>query len=293
MSTSALTALIDGALTQNLGEAEIAMTAHLAARPGVRAVLFYGNRLRSDGSEGLLDFYVLTTTNRAYHGAGISAAANWLLPPNVYFEALEDGTAAKVAVMTLDAFHHRMRQTSKDTTLWARFSQPVVLAHAASDDDRAAVVAALARACQTAGWWAQHLAPDDADPLRVWEALYHHTYGAELRVETSGRAGQIIDRARDRYSALASVVFASEHPNEAARIAAKRAWKRRVWVGKALNLTRLIKAAFTFRGGFAYAISKVERHSGRPVELKGWERRVPWLAAPLILLRLVRDRRLR
>ena len=37
----------------------------------------------------------------------------------------------------------------------------------------------------------------------------------------------------------------------------------------------------------------VERHSGRPVELKPWQRRWPWLAAPVVLWRLWRERRLR
>ena len=63
--------------------------------------------------------------------------------------------------------------------------------------------------------------------------------------------------------------------------------------GKALNLARLVKAAFTFRGGLPYIISKIERHGGRPLELRPWERRLPWLAAPLVMLRLLREKRLR
>jgi hypothetical protein len=55
----------------------------------------------------------------------------------------------------------------------------------------------------------------------------------------------------------------------------------------------LAKAAFTYRGGLAYALSKVERHSGRPVDLKPWERRWPWLAAPVVFWRLWREGRLR
>ena len=64
-------------------------------------------------------------------------------------------------------------------------------------------------------------------------------------------------------------------------------------MGKFRNIARLTKAAFTYRGGFAYALSKVERHSGRPVELSPWQRRWPWLGAPVALWRLWREGRLR
>lgn len=270
------------------------MAERLAARPGVRAVLFYGNRLRDPAASGLLDFYVLIDSVGTYHGRGLSALANRLLPPNVYHEALaDDGTAAKVAVMRLDAFASRMRRTSWDTTLWARFCQPSILIYAAGKTAREDVIGAVVTAHQTAAWWAARLAPAGADAETAWRTLFAHTYGAELRVEGQGRAVEIFRGAADIYTDLYAAQIGEGPPDDAERRVARRSWALRRLVGKPLNLARLIKAAFTFRGGIAYALSKVERHSGRPIELGPVARRLPWLAAPFVMIRLLLDRRLR
>lgn len=298
---------IDDAITAELDRAPsaevAAMSAMLAARPGVMAVLFYGNRLRDAAAGGLMDFYVLTESDAAYHGIGASALANRLLPPTVTLERPsrpgEDGGdataggAAKVAVMRLDAFCARMRPESVDTTLWARFAQPALLLHARDGDVRAEVIGAVIAAFRAAAWWASRLAPPGADAATAWGALFTQTYGAELRVEGAGRAGQIVSRAPALYEALHAAWIAGAAVSDAERARARALWARQRRRGKALNLARLAKAAVTFRGGIAYALSKVERHSGRPVELSRWERRAPWLAAPIVLLRLWRERRLR
>jgi len=284
--------MIAGRLSRPAGEAAVAMARMLAERPGVVAVLFYGNLLRDPDADGLLDIYVLTESARAYHGAGIAALANRVLPPNVYFEELPDGTAAKVAVMRLSAFHRRMRWTSWDTTLWARFAQPAALLFSRDDAVANKVRDAVVTAHETAARWAASLSGPgaDADAQVAWQTLFENTYGAELRVEGRGRAADITATAMDTYAALHA---AQKIPTPANRNKARRAWRGRRFVGKFLNAARLIKAAFTFRGGIAYALGKVERHSGRPVTLGRWESRFPWLAAPVVFLRLLRERRLR
>ncbi len=278
-------------------EAE-AMAARLAARPGVAAVLFYGARLREGAGEGPLDFYLLTDSDTAYHGFGLAALANRLLPPNVYREVIDGPPGieaarieAKVAVASLAAFRARMRPGAMDTTFWARFTQPVALVWVRSAADREVVLDAVAAAVETAAWWAARLAPETADADETWRALFRHTYGSELRVEGGGRARDLIGAAPERYRHLHRLLIAGCPPGD--RKAAARAWRRRQLVGKIRNLARLTKAAFTYRGGIPYALAKVERHSGRPVELSPWQRRWPWLAAPVVLWRLWRERRLR
>lgn len=272
-----------------------ALARHLAARPGVLAVLFYGAELRAPRPGGLLDLYVLTEGEARYHGIGLAALANRLLPPNVYHERIEtpEPLAAKVAVMRLAAFRHRMRRGSLDTTLWARFCQPCVILHARDARARAAVLDTLATAGETAAWWAARLAPAGADAESCWRALFAHTYGAELRVEGRDRAQSITAAAPELYASLHARHIAGRRVTDAERAAARRGWALRRRLGKALNLARLVKAAATFRGGLAYALDKVERHSGAPVELLPWQRRLPLLAAPFVLLRLLRERRLR
>jgi hypothetical protein len=297
-NSNSVDTLIQASLAAAPSDEVAAMASMLSARPGVVAVLFYGNRLREAGAGGLMDFYVLTDGDAAYQGRSLSAAANRLLPPNVYFETLEgsigEGVAAKVAVMRLSAFLARMQPSTWDTTLWARFSQPALLLYARDDQARAATVRAISAAHETAAWWAARLSAPGATAQEAWQTLFTHTYGAELRVETAGgRAGQIVGRALPLYHALHEAWIAPIAVSDAERQRAHRSWHRRRRWGKALNVARLTKAAFTFRGGIAYALSKIERHSGRPVDIKPWERRLPWLAAPAVLFRLIRQRRLR
>jgi hypothetical protein len=293
LTTPELRALIAAELDRPANPAAQAMAEWLSTRPGVAAVLFYGARLRYGTGEGPLDFYVLTDGNIAYHGFGLSALANFLLPPNVYHEVIEAPARieAKVAVMSLDAFRARMHPGAMDTTLWARFTQPSALVWARAPADRAAVIDAVVAAVETAAWWAGRLAPEAADADETWRALFRHTYGSELRVESGGRAGDLIASAPERYRRLHRLLIADNPPYD--HKAAARAWRRRRIAGKFRNLARLIKAAFTYRGGVAYALAKVERHSGRPVDVSPWQRRWPWLAAPVILWRLWRERRLR
>lgn len=240
----------------------VVMTALLAARPGVVAVLFYGSRRRAQGSApaGPLDFYVLTDSDAGYHGPGLAAWVNRLLPPNVYAERLARPCGgvieAKVAVITLAAFTARMRSASWDTTLWARFAQPATLTHARDAAARAAVIAALAQAARTAAGWARALAPRE-DGAPDWAALFAHTYRAELRPERAGRADQIVAAAPAWFAALSGAL--PEALCETPRAGALWRWRARVVAGKALNLARLIKAAATYSGGVAYALGKLRR----------------------------------
>jgi hypothetical protein len=293
LTLPALRALIAAELDRPASPTAQAMAARLAARPGVAAVLFYGAQLREGMGEGPLDFYVLTDSNTAYQGFGPSALANFLLPPNVYHEVIEDSARieAKVAVISLGAFRARMHPGAMDTTLWARFTQPVALVWSRGPAEHGAVIDAVAAAVETAAWWAGRLAPEDADPDETWRTLFDYTYGSELRVESGGRTRDLIASAPERYRQLHHLLISGNPVFD--RSEASRAWRRRQIIGKFRNLARLIKAAFTYRGGFAYALAKVERHSGRPVEVSPWQRRWPWLAAPVILWRLWRERRLR
>src|SRR6478672_13653631 len=79
-----------------------AMAAAIAARHGSasRAVLFYGSCLREQQLDGLmLDFYLIVSSYTAAYDKRWLAAANRLIPPNVFhFE--HDGLVAKYAVLS-------------------------------------------------------------------------------------------------------------------------------------------------------------------------------------------------
>jgi hypothetical protein len=268
---------------------------------GVEAVLFYGACRRDGDAAGLLDLYVLTGGYRAFYGRLLPALFNALLPPNVLHWCI-DGPAgplrAKVAVMSLRQFERRVRADSVDTTIWARFCQPSTLIHARDPVVRRRVERAVAQAVETAALWAVRLGPRAATPAGYWRELFAHTYGAELRAERGNRPDRILAGSDEWYgpalpAALSRLGLAAEMDEEGRLRPGpvgnwSRRWALRRVCGKALNILRLIKAAFTFDGGPDYLAAKVARHSGVKVELTDWQRRHPVLAAPLLLWRLRR-----
>jgi hypothetical protein len=231
----------------------------------------------------------------------LPALFNALLPPNVLHWRIGSPAGplrAKVAVMSLRGFERRVRAEAVDTTIWARFCQPCTLIHARDPVVRRRVEQAVAQAVETAALWAVRLGPPAATPAEYWRGLFAHTYGAELRAERGNRPDRILADAEDWYGptfpAALSRLGLSTRPDEEGRLRPglvgnwSRAWAMRRACGKALNVARLIKAAFTFDGGPDYLAAKVARHSGVTVELTPWQRRHPILAAPLLLWRLRR-----
>lgn len=290
--------------------------------PSVAAILFYGSCLREPEREGMLDLYVLVDDYRAFHGSRMQALANRMLPPTILYRE-GWGTRAKVAVISRAAFMFRLRPESRDTTVWARFCQPAALVHARDRQAAAWTAEAVARAVATAAGVAARLGPEEGTPRDFWCALFRNTYEAELRIEPGGDRGALIyEHAAERFDRLFGPALAEAgigvgrgflppqgegagevspaaggHPAEARirpqvadRAAARRAWRRRCRLGKALNLARLVKAAFTFAPHADYLAWKVERHTGRPLELSPFQRRHPVLAAPWVLWRLWRHR---
>lgn len=284
-----------------------AFAAALAAETSGKAsaVLFYGSNLRTGDLDGVLDFYVLTDSLREWPHGNIAALANHLLPPNVeYREHTVAGLAlrAKVAVMTPRQFVAAARFHSFDTTIWARFSQPVAIAWARDAAARANTIKLLTNAVTTAARWAALLGPEQGKPSDYWRALYKATYATELRVERNARSDEIVTHAESRYSGLlkpawreADIGFMEEastlkpqiERHERAR--ARRAWAVRNQLGKPLNAIRLVKAAFTFKGGAAYLAWKTERHAQVSLDLTPWQKRHPILAAPRVVWRLWRQ----
>ena len=305
---NALTDLIAAETASDIPAPVRAFAAALAARTDSKAamaVLFYGSNLRTGDLDGVIDFYVLVDNLRAWRRSYVAALANRLLPPNVEYR--EHSVAAlslraKVAVMTPRQFAAGTRFKSHDTTIWARFSQPVAIAWTRDADAQAHVVSLLTEAVKTAARWAAPLGPKRGTPNDYWRALYAATYATELRVERSSRSDEIVAHAADRYARLlerawcaAGVAFTRRADEiepqitAADRRHARRAWMVRGLLGKPLNIARLAKAAFTFKGGATYLAWKVERHTRTPLDLTSWQKRHPILAAPRVLWRLWRQ----
>jgi hypothetical protein len=307
VSATALRELLATELDAAAPGAAQALAAELARRGGkaTMAVLYYGSALRAGDLTGVLDFYVLLDDVRAWPGSWFARLGNRMLPPNVgYVEFEHEGQSirAKYAVMSHTQFAARTAMGSLDTTIWARFCQPALLVWSRSPGDRIAVIDLVAAATRCAAHWAAGLGPVTASAGEFWRALFARTYSAELRVEKSGRAQDIVGKNAARYAAVLPLAWTEDglpfsrnadgtlapglSAVERARVA--RQWARCARWGRPLNIARLIKAAFTFEGATDYAVWKVERHSGVRVEVAPWQRRFPLLAAPGLYWKLRR-----
>ena len=248
--------------------------------PASRAVLFYGSCLRQKQLDGLmLDFYLIVSDYRAAYRKAWLAAANRLIPPNVfYFD--HDGLAAKYAVLSEADFHRLNGPETTSVSVWARFAQPARLVWRSDNDARDSAIDAVSRAAPTLLAAAGPRAGET--PRDLWRRAFALTYSAELRAERKGRASSVVDLEPERYEKFSGPALEAA---DALRPAGS--WTGRRIEGKMLSVLRLAKASFTFAGGADYIAWKINRHAGTQIELKPWQRRHPLLAAITLLPRLL------
>jgi hypothetical protein len=288
-----LSDLVAAELAEPVDPRVSAMAAAITALyPGAaRAVLFYGSCLRERQLDGLmLDFYLIVSDYRAAYGRSWLAAANRLIPPNVFpFE--HDGLAAKYAVLSEADFARECGLRARSVSVWARFAQPSRLVWAADAAATARAIESVTLAAPTLFALARPTMSGDArqDPLAVFRAGFALTYGAELRAERQQRSGSIVDAEPERYRRFGRAVLAAGDPEpEPGHRAAQQAWRWRRRKGKALTILRLAKASATFAGGIDYLAWKINRHAGTKIEIRPWQRRWPLVAAITLLPRLLK-----
>jgi hypothetical protein len=259
--------------------------AAIAARhEGSRAVLFYGSCLRQAELDGLmLDFYLIVRDYRAAFPKRWMAAANALIPPNV-FHAEHDGLVAKYAVLSEDDFQRLAGPRTRNVSVWARFAQPSRLVWAADEAARAAAVDAIAQAAPTL--LAAAGPREGEDILDLWRRAFALTYSAELRAERKGRPGSVVDVDAGRYRRFGGPALKAA---KALRGQVSTGWLGRRVEGKLLSIARLAKASLTFAGGADYIVWKINRHAGTDFALKPWQRRHPLLGALSLLPRLLKS----
>jgi hypothetical protein len=227
----------------------------------------------------MLDFYLIVSNYRAAYTRRWLAAANRLIPPNVfYFE--HAGLVAKYAVLSEADFARLNGPETGSVSVWARFAQPSRLVWAADGEAVETAVAAVSRAVPTllsaAG------VRDGETLLDRWRRAFALTYSAELRAERKGRSTSVVDTEPERYERFGAAAL-----QELAKPGRGISWPLRRLEGKSLSVLRLAKASFTFAGGADYIAWKINRHAGTAIELKPWQRRHPLLAAITLLPRLL------
>jgi hypothetical protein len=275
--------LIAKELAQPVDARVAAFAETVAAKHGdaSRAVLFYGSCLRERELDGLmLDFYLIVSDYRAAYGKSWLAAANRLIPPNVFYLEHED-LRCKYAVLSEADLARFCSAAAPDLSVIARFSQPLRLVWVADHAARLRVETAVAEApaVLAAITWPM-LKDGESD---IWKRAFELTYGTELRAERKERPGSIVDRDADFYRKLTKAL-----PDLPAAVDGEQTWKRFRFRGKRAQIMRLAKASFTFAGGADYIAWKINRHAGTDIQLKPWQRRWPLLAAISLLPRLLR-----
>lgn len=280
---SSLIDLVRAELSTPVDPRVTAMAQAIAAEyPGsARALLFYGSCLRESDLDGLmLDFYLIVSDYTDAYPKRWMAAANRLIPPNV-FPFQHDGLIAKYAVLSEADFHRLNGAETRNVSVWARFAQPSRLVWAVDETARERAMAAVARAAPTL--LAAAGAIDGEAPLDWWRRAFALTYSVELRAERTGRAQSVVDADAGRYDRFSLPAIAAIPTGTRGGT-----WGRRRIEGKALSIARLAKASLTYAGGIDYLAWKINRHAGTKIEIKPWQRRWPLVAALTLVPRLIK-----
>ncbi len=287
-----LLAYIDSVLSQPSPEPAKALAAMLTERFPGAAVFLYGSGISVSAQEDpagiLFDYYVIAPDYDVAIGGALERFAARALPPNVYYAEAETPAGrlrAKYALLSADALEKLVSIKTFHSYFWARFAQPMRLV-ACPQALRPRMIAATATAAETFLARARGLAPAGADWRAVWLAGLNASYRAELRAEGGGRAAKLIDAYGEWPERLAALAM----PEGAGDKGAAAAWRLRALAGGFLSVARLLKATATFRGGLDYIAWKVKRHAGVDVGVRPWERRWPFIAAPIVAARYYRMR---
>jgi len=244
--------------------------------PAIVAALFYGSCRQRGTAEGVVDLHVLVDDLEPALGTW---GARWcrLLPPNVFYlevRVAETVVRGKVAVLSLRQFRRGVSRAAFHSYFWGRYAQPLTIVGA---DDPEPLVDALIEAVETLAWraWPRLGAP--ADALDYWTGALHLSYRAELRPEGLDRPAALVAAYPAYFRATGGAVLATHAAVPGPTPAARVDWALRIAWGKLLSLLRLVKGLATFEGGLDYVAWKLERHTGRRVEIPARVRRRPWL----------------
>ncbi|RJS92218.1 hypothetical protein [Salinisphaera sp. Q1T1-3] len=312
MSTAAETqdgfAAIAGPCHSPVAEALSPLITAIEARHGtaVSGIIFYGSCLRSGRiHDGLVDLYVVVDNYRAAHDRPISALANRLVPPNVYYleaDGAQGLLRCKYAVID-EAELARGCTTALLSSIWGRFAQPVAIVTTRDADTRTRFRAHLGRAVATLLDECLPALSDTARaPAEAFAEALALSYSGELRTEDSRRSTTVIDTDRAEYArrlhaARGHLAFDTEidstgrfrcYPSMAQKRRAARRWRIRRPLGRALSVARLSKACFTFGNAVDYGAWKLARHTGVEIEVTDRLRRHPLIYGWPVLWRLYR-----
>lgn len=287
----------------------------------VCAILLYGSHLHRTNPDrhSAVDFVVVVDGYEPYYSALASAgelhrpislmtALSRRLPPNVLAFAPDDGKAgvAKYLLISRADFERALGPTPRDHFLLARLVQRVAVVWTRGGEEAEWVEAQLATAYGGVLEWVAPYLDEPVDAESLGRRIIEVCYAGELRPESAGRAGRVFEAQAEHFrTVLASTLDAAVADGTMRRVGDRYALvrpvdekqRRRVrryfqW-SKARTTARWLKHTVTFVNWLPYIVKKVERHSGRSIELTTLERRLPlvFLWPRVIHVLLTRPRR--
>jgi len=274
------------------------------AAGSLEAVLLYGSHLHGAGPDrySALDMVVVVSDySRFYRGlraaseihrpAALMIGLAKVLPPNVIALAPGGGQGALAKCLVVDRadLERDLGPTPRDHFLLGRLVQRVRLVWERDRETRSWVLGQLDRARAGTLRWVGPFLEEPFNAETMGRRLLELCYSAEFRPEATNRSEVVFERQRDHFrqalqpgldEALADgrIVTAGEagyrfadgpDPRE------RRAWRRHFRRSKARVTLRWLKHVVTFDNWLPYVTRKVERRTGRRVELTGLERRLP------------------
>lgn len=228
----------------------------------------------------------------AARSAGVMAALNRVLPPNIiYLRNPGDLRAgAKCFIMDRQSFAKALSRDSNDYFCRGRLIQRVQIVHARSDDAREEIERALEDARRVALEWVPLYLPRTFSALALCRRMLEVSYRAEIRPESRSRVQDVFDAQKTyfllMFGRLLEEGVASgdlERAGDEYRLSRKPRISTRLWWrffffrSKARATLRWGKYMLTFEDWLDYIARKAERRTGVPLELTHAERRLPAL----------------
>ncbi|MBY0400010.1 hypothetical protein K2X89_06915 [Myxococcota bacterium] len=317
----ALEAIVAAELALPVRPAVDWLASELARRHGetVLGVLFYGSCLRQTTDEGVLDFWLVVDEYGGAYRSPLLAWINPVAPPNVfYLERDFEGRTlrTKYGVISRRAFDQGTSFRAFHPYVFARFAQPARLLACRDDEARSYFIGCVARSIVVLVGRLVYLLPRRGGFLRFslaafWQEAFRRSYDSERRPEADETIRGLYLANAERYDEVGlrslrelardgRVGSLTEHPRSVALqipaapvLAGRLRWQAMRLIGRSLGLVRLFKTAYTFGDWVPYVLWKLERHTGRAIELSERQRRHPFVFGWPIILKQVLRRNLR
>lgn len=288
-----------------------------ASGGAVRAVLLYGSHQlgTNPDAHSAVDFVVVVedygTFYEAINAAGELHRPPWLmatmanvLPPNVIAFTPEQGRAgiAKCLIVTSAHLERALGPNPLDHFLLGRLVQSVGLIWTVSEGYAEWLTGQLADArSRVLDWMAPYLA-EAVDAQGLGRRMMEVCYRGELRPEARDRSERIFEAQAEHFrltlqpvldaaattGLLKSLDDGSFVLSTKVGLGQRLRWRWHFARSKVRSTARWFKHMVTFANWLPYVVRKVERHTGRPIELTALERRFPliflWPRAIKVLL---------